>query len=792
MTESAESDHRATGPAHGQAGTAALVLDDEGVVVAWNRAAEHLLGYLAHQILGRPAKDLVVADTTADQQTSDVVFRHLDGHHVGCRVRVSAEHDAEPVPHWRIELVPSEEATRAAVDRALVQALFDRSPVGLFVLDPQLRLMRYNAAAEGMRGTRVTEGLGLRPTEVWPDFGAETAERVMTEVLRTGQPALSFEKRCRPPGDPGREHVYSASAFRLEDDEGRVLGVADVLVDVTERHRAQERLALTAEAGSRIGTTLDVLLTAGELADVVVPGLADRVSVDLLEPVLAGEEVPGAPGPAGWDLRRAASRSLHTDAAHGAAYRVGEVSSYPAAAPAAQVLTDHRPRLVPVVDEDSAWVRGDAVRGRRMLEERVHSLMVVPLLVRDGALGLVSLYRWTDRGAFEDDDLDLAQDIAARAAVALDNARRYARERNAVLSLQRGLLPQVLPAADAVQAAHHWVHSGAGGDWTDVIALPGARVALVAGSTPGRGVRTAATMGRLRTAVHTLAALDLAPDEVMARLEDLVRQMDAETADATTHSPVGATCLYLVYDAVDGRCAAASAGPAGLSVVHADGTVAFPDVPAGPPLGRPGPPFAKTTLGLPEGSRLVLFTPGLLQAFAGDVGRGALSLLLSRPCRSPQDLCLRLTEALVPPDPPDDAAVLVARTRPLDPGCVATWILPADPAAVATARSLTARQLGTWALDDELFATELIVSELVTNAIRYAEPPVRLRLIRDRTLSIEVSDGSSAVPHVRHARTTDEGGRGLLLVSEFAQRWGTRYEDRGKTVWAERPVGAAS
>jgi anti-sigma regulatory factor (Ser/Thr protein kinase) len=292
--------------------------------------------------------------------------------------------------------------------------------------------------------------------------------------------------------------------------------------------------------------------------------------------------------------------------------------------------------------------------------------------------------------------------------------------------------------------------------------------------------------------VHTLAALDLAPDEVMARLEDLVRQMDAESADPPVHSPVGAVCLYLVYDPVTCRCTVAKAGPAGLAVLGANGAVDFPEVPAGPSLGRPGPPFGKTTLALTEGSRLILYTPGLLQAFTGGAGQRALERLLSEGRRSPHDLCLRLTEELVPSDPPSDAAVLVARTRPLDPGCVATWVLPADPAAVATARSLAARRLSGWAMDDAVFSTELIVSELVTNAIRYAEPPVRLRLIRDRTLSVEVSDGSSAAPYLRHARTTDEGGRGLLLVSQFAQRWGTRYEDRGKTIWAEDPVTSSA
>ncbi|WP_086729226.1 SpoIIE family protein phosphatase [Streptomyces carpinensis] len=812
MTGSTHSSRRTAGSVPGSKNTASLVVDDEGSVVGWSAAAQHLLGYSAQQILGRAAKDLLVTDASGDHDMADVVLRHRDGHRVGCRVHVAAQPDTDTAARWKIDLSPVEDLSPGeklspseelsseqedssvvvtpAVDKALVRALFSRSPIGLFVLDTDLRLVRYNAAAEGMQGTRVTEGLGLRPTEAWPDFSARMAEQVVAEVLETGRPVLAFEKRGRPPGDPEHEHVYSASAFRLEDCDGRVLGVADIVVDVTEQHRAQQRLALIADAGSRIGTTLDVLHTAGELADAVVPGLADSVAVDLLEPVLAGEEVPGRPDEAGWDLRRAASRSIRTDGPSGA-YAVGEVSSYPDA-PAAQVLTDHRPRLVRVVGEDSAWVRDDMAHGRQTREEGVHSLMVVPLLVRDCALGLVTFHRWTARGAFEDADLTLAQDLAVRAAVALDNARRYVRERNTVITLQHGLRAQDHPLPQAVQAAHHWVQSGAGGDWTDVIALPGARAALVAGSTPGRGVRTAAMTGRLRTAVHTLAALDLAPDEVLARVEDLVRQMDAETTDPASGSPVGATCCYLVYDPMTCQCAAATAGPAGLALTDRDGTVSFPELPAGPPLGRPGPPFTKTTLRLPEGCRLTLYTPGLLQAFAGDDGRLELEHLLSASHESPQNLCLRLTETLVPADPPCDAAVLVARTGSLDPTSVATWVLPADPAAVATARSLTARQLSAWSMDDELFSAELIVSELVTNAIRHAKPPVTLRLIRDRTLSVEVSDGSSAAPYLRHARTTDEGGRGLLLVSQLAQRWGTRHEDRGKTIWVEEPLASVA
>lgn len=360
-----------------------------------------------------------------------------------------------------------------------------------------------------------------------------------------------------------------------------------------------------------------------------------------------------------------------------------------------------------------------------MLEDRVHSLMLVPLVVRGCALGLVCFYRWgSARGPFEDDDLELAVDLVGRAAVALDNGRRYIRERNTVLALQQGMLPQRFAAPRAVDWAHHMVYSGAGGDWTDVIPLPGARVALVTGSTPGRGVRTAATMGRLRAAVHTLANLDLAPDELLARLDDLVRALGRESGETSAGTPIGASCLYLVYDPVTGHGSMASAGHPAPVLAHPDGTVTAPPPPTGEPLGHPGPPFEKVELDLPEDTLIVLHTRGLLQKFPAQTGAAELERLVASPTGSLQNLSLTLTEALVPPDPQEDAAVLVARTRPLDPGSVLLWDLPPDPAAVATARTLATRQLATWGLaEEEAFATELIVSELVTNAIRYAAPP---------------------------------------------------------------------
>ncbi len=335
--------------------------------------------------------------------------------------------------------------------------------------------------------------------------------------------------------------------------------------------------------------------------------------------------------------------------------------------------------------------------------------------------------------------------------------------------------------------------AGVGGDWFDVIPLSGARVALVVGDVVGHGLHAAATMGRLRTAVHTLAGLDLPPDELLARLDDLViRLTDEEDTAAATAGPavLGATCLYAVYDPVSRICSLARAGHPPPAIVHPDGTVAFPDLPAGPPLGLGGLPFEAGEIELPEGSLIALYTNGLVEARDHDVdaGLGRLRTALGRADESLEAIREGVIEALLPDRPDDDVALLLARTRTLTADQVASWDLPADFAVVALARAHTARQLALWGFDEAAFITELLVSELVTNAIRYAAAPIRLRLIRDRTLICEVSDGSSTSPRLRHARASDEGGRGLFLVAQFTQRWGARYTAGGKTIWAEQSL----
>lgn len=376
---------------------------------------------------------------------------------------------------------------------------------------------------------------------------------------------------------------------------------------------------------------------------------------------------------------------------------------------------------------------------------------------------------------------------------------REHREHTTTMTLQRSLLPHTLPQQGALEIASRYLpaggEAGVGGDWFDVIPLSGARVALVVGDVVGHGIRASATMGRLRTAVRTLADVDLPPDELLTHLDDLIIHLSADEADPDAPEEsaggIGTTCLYVVYDPVTRRCTVARAGHPPPAVVSPEGSVYLLDVPAGPPLGLGGLPFETVEVELPEGSLLALYTDGLLQAREHDLDEALDSLFsaLTRPASNLDTVCDRVLTALLTHRPEDDVALLVARTRALHADKVVVWDLPSDPSVVADARRYTTDQLTSWDLDEASFVAELVVSELVTNAIRYGEPPIQLRLIHENnTLICEVSDASSTAPHMRRARTFDEGGRGLLLVAQLAQRWGTRHAPTGKTIWAEQSL----
>ncbi|WP_373689134.1 SpoIIE family protein phosphatase [Streptomyces sp. Rer75] len=621
-------------------------------------------------------------------------------------------------------------------------------------------------------------------------------------------------------GRPATDEVHTAGerllsvSHRPTDRNGGPPGSVATLRDTTELRAltgkvdlARNRLKLLYDAGVSIGTTLDVVRTAQELAEYAVARFADYVSVDLADSVLRGEEPQeGAAGTAGGGgsadgrptpLRRTALSGIRDDVP---LYPLGKLIRFTPNAPQARGFRTGIVTVVPVLSDHGGWQEQDPDQAQKIVDCGIHSMITVPLRARGVVLGVASFMRAEKPEPFEEDDVSLAEELVTRAAVSIDNARRYTREHTMAVTLQRSLLPRVLPEQNALDVAYRYLpaESGVGGDWFDVIPLPGARVALVVGDVVGHGLHAAATMGRLRTAVHNFSTLDLPPDEILSHLDDLIARIDQDEGhsavadgDGGGEVIIGATCLYAIYDPVTRRCTMARAGHPPPAVVGPDGTVELlNDLPVGPPLGLGGLPFETAELELPEGSHLVLYTDGLIEKRDRDIETGMEMLgdALSHPGRTPEETCTAVLGALLPERPSDDVALIVARTRVLEPGRIADWEVPSEPAQVSEMRAAVAGKLAEWELGDVAFTTELILSELITNAIRYATGPIRVRLLCDRSLICEVSDTSSTSPHLRYAATTDEGGRGLFLVSQFADRWGTRYTAEGKVIWTEQTL----
>jgi serine phosphatase RsbU (regulator of sigma subunit) len=501
------------------------------------------------------------------------------------------------------------------------------------------------------------------------------------------------------------EPTLTAPFFRLDDAQGRALGLCAVSVDATDSHRTRERLTILVEAGKRIGTTLDVMLTGQELADLAVPLLADYATVDLAESVTVGEESVARLGPHGGDIptfRRAGLASIR-DGAPESLFARGEPVFVSPTSPFTSVLRSGKSHFEPVLDTSpGTWAdQQHPARVRKVREHGMHSLMVIPIHARGAVLGVAVFVRTGDRMPFEEDDLLLAEELVSRAALSLDNARRYARERAAALALQRHLLPHRVSGGPAVEVSSRYqpadTDGSVGGDWFDVIQLSGSRVALVVGDVVGHGINAAASMGRLRTAVRTLANLDLPPEELLAHLDDTVIRLaeeDAEHGDLEA-AAMAATCLYAVYDPVSRTCTMARAGHPPLAIIDPEGGVAFPDLPAGAPLGLGLVSFESVTLELPEGSVLALYTDGLIEGRDHDidVGMDRLAAALARPGLSLEELCSSVVETLSAKAPHDDVTLLLARTRSLGSCQVASWEFPADPSVVSRARSLAAEQL---------------------------------------------------------------------------------------------------
>ncbi|MFE9723766.1 SpoIIE family protein phosphatase [Streptomyces sp. NPDC005794] len=760
-----------------------MVVDGAGVVTGWSRAAERRFGPATADALGLRLMDVLANDSSRQVR---------GGGEAAAGLRLEPLAGASWAV-WEAGGGAGPGTDGDVVSTALLDVLFTQARVRVHVLDPELRLLRISDPSADP-GTDESERLRGRPfRDVCAFEEPERVEAFVREVLRTGVPGVERPFRARSDDVPGIRRTFALTAFRLQEghgarqgDEGTVLGAAVSVVDVSEQVRRRGRDAALAAVRDSVGQTLDVDATCRDLVEALVPGYVDVGVVEVVDAVLRGETPE--PGPLAPDvpLRRAAYAGGNQTA-----HPVGDVRAVPSGTPYQRALNDLRVRVLPL--EDAPWADADAARVGSIRKIGAHTLLVAPLTLRGAVLGLVSLYRCGDSEPFTEADIPVVEAMASRVALGIDNARRYVHEYTIASALQRRLLPQSPSPQPAVETDHLLLPGGGAGTWFDTIALSGARTALVIGEVAEGGIHAATTMGQLRTVVHALAALDLEPDELLARLYDTAARLAEERAhlpksDPLHLEPLAATCAYAVYDPFTETCTVASAGHPAPLVVEPFGDAFVVGLPVGPPLGAADrAPVAEVSVALREGSLLALHS-NVLRGHAQH-SSGALRQALRPTGRPMRELCDAVAYALPDAAEFQGAALLLARTHAMPEDRYASWELPYDRTAPATARRLTSKRLADWHLEgDTGDATELIVSELVTNAVRYGRPPVELRLILDRGLTCEIRDGSTTAPYMKYAGAVDEGGRGLFIISQLASLWGTRYAAEGKTVWSEQVI----
>ncbi|MEV5413042.1 SpoIIE family protein phosphatase [Thermopolyspora sp. NPDC052614] len=562
--------------------------------------------------------------------------------------------------------------------------------------------------------------------------------------------------------------------------------------DEAGRAALREWLTYLAEATHRIGGSLNLADTSYGLAEVVVPRLADLGVVYLLDALFTERgdrpvpELVVAPTAA---VRRVAVRESVRPAALPYALAEGETILMRAASPIHRAMLTGEPVLLnrpgpgePAEADPVRHIEWTLAGPTPWLPG--YCALVVPLRVRGHTLGALFLMRNPDRPPFDDLDVRTAGLLAAQAGFGVDNADLYRAQAATADTLQHSMLPMTLPAFAGVELAYRYLPATpmiqVGGDWYDAIGLPGSRVAFVVGDVMGHGVRSAAIMGQFRTAVRTLAALDLPPDQVLRHLDDLAQGFDDGYVT---------TCLYVVYDPVARRVTVANAGHLPpLLTRTGTGEIRPLEVPDGPPIGVGDGVFATIETGVADDDVLVLFTDGLVESRTEDIDVGLARLHRDLAASAGLPLrarCDHLVGTLDTAHRNDDVAVLMARLRGIDAENVAQWLLQPRTTTPARVRRLVRSTLAGWDLPDLVDTAELLACELVTNAVRHATRPIEVRLLRTDALLCEVTDDDHRLPALRHATAMDEGGRGLHLVSRLARRWGASRTATGKVVWFE-------
>ncbi|MCJ0874558.1 SpoIIE family protein phosphatase [Streptomyces sp. AP-93] len=650
-----------------------------GTIVRWNQVAQELLGYAPPQMLGRNIADLLHPGSDRSLGRSlweaaaagrgvmgTVTAWHRDGHPLEVEIWASPVSDrGQGVATVLVFAADAHAARRIRGSSAVWDGLFARSPVGIAILDSQLRFLQVNAALEAMNGLPESAHVGRRLAQILPEVNAREMEEAMLQVLETGRPVLDRRRVGRTPAEPDHDRVWSCSYVRVEDPAGMSIGVIASLVDITEQQRdhveaeaARRRLAMLSEASIRVGSSLDLERTAQELADLAVPRFADAVTVDVLDALARGDE-PGMGLTGGVALRRLGKAPLAGSKVTDILAPLGRTLLFPVAAPYTQALAARQSFLTARLDEQAvAPAARHSAKPAQLVAVGVHSLVMAPLVARETVLGVATFYRTRPKGPFGSEDVTLAGELAARAALSIDNARLYHREHDTAVILQRSMLPQHITPPPGIAVSHRYLPASdvneIGGDWYDVLALAGGKAALLIGDVMGHGIAAAAVMGRLSASVRALARLDLSPVRLLHQLEAVLGDL-AE--------PMLATFLYVVCDPATGHCTVTRAGHPPPALVLPDGTVRLLDTPPGVPLGVGGIVFTPTEINVPAGSLLVLYTDGLIEARDRDLDErlAELTQLLADPQRQLDHLCDSLITHLVPAAADDDVALLVAR-----------------------------------------------------------------------------------------------------------------------------------
>ncbi len=685
----------------------------------------------------------------------------------------------------------------------MISQLADLAPIGLLVVDAELRVRMMNRTILEINGLSVAD-IGDRViSDLLPDV-EPYAWDVIRQVLATGEPILDVEITGTTPATYPDQRIWQVSHYPFRDSDDATVAVGVTVVDVTEQRHAEaerdaveQRLRLLGGASGLLGTSLKLSDTLDSIVELIVPEFADNCEL-----LLADEPLDADARPDSLTLRGFASATWPSSSPRpwdpletiGVPVELGPDN------PAHQALATRRPVLFTIDDRviRSVHVQEPSRYSAEAHFERmaVDMVIVVPLLVGRQFFGVAYFGIGQSRRRYTDWDVQTAAELGSRISNAVANAHAYARQRTAAITLQRGLLPHNTPALEGLDIAWRYEPGTAGtevgGDWFDVIGLSAGRVALVIGDVMGRGLAAAAVMGQVRTAVRAFAALDLPAADVLTHLDDLVQTIGSGPEDTLV------SCIYAIFEPATGTICLANAGHLDPVLARPGGEVLLLAGRGDIILGVGGQTFSETRHPFPAGSTLALFTDGLVESPSIDIDEGCrrlqrtLRTLTSLNTNIPTDDLDETADRLLSlldrgEGYDDDVALLLVRATTT--ATTATTSIAPEPRAARSARATVLAALDDWGVAEDAFTVELLVSELVTNAIRYAHTPSRLVLRRGQhALYVEVSDEDTRVPRLLHPTFDDEGGRGLQLVAELATHWGARPTRTGKTVWFQLDI----